>query len=610
MRKFARRHKALVGGIAAVFVVWSAGIVATAREAIRARQAEQKALRAEQTAQAVNSFLQEDLLAQARTEKQGGPAVKPDPDIKVRTALDRAAARVGTKFKDRPMVEASIRQTLGRTYRDLGLYPEAQTHLERAYEISKKELGENHSDLLLLLDDLASVYYFRAQYPLAIPLVEKLADIKRRTLGPEHPETLTALSNLGLVYSFAGNDQKAEEVLRPVVEIRRRVSGDKDPESLTAMGNLAQVLQRRARLAEAEPLFLRTIEVSREVKGEEHPSTLSAMNNLSQVYRDQGRLADAERVLSQTLEIRAACSADEHPNTLTTINNLANIQLDSGKIAEAEAAFTKLIDVRTARHRREPSEHADDAEQSRARVPIQGRLRPRRVAASAGQRRAAAASGREASRYARRAEQSGIASGLLRPLRRCAGDTGEGAGRSEEKSRPEHPDTLIELERLGLVAQAQRQYAKSEELLGSVLSTRRKTSANSIATLFALAPSSGACISISASTADATRVLAPRSMDTGPPIPKCGSGTARRVCWGEVSLREESSEAEPLLVGSHEGSRQAPPDMPKAELHYLDDAARTLADLYRESGQADRAEEWSRKLTTATPSPADKLRSS
>ena len=65
------------------------------------------------------SFLQNDLLGQASAYNQS----KPDPDIKVRTALDRAAARTGGKFAGHPDIEASIRDTMGQTYTDLGTLP-------------------------------------------------------------------------------------------------------------------------------------------------------------------------------------------------------------------------------------------------------------------------------------------------------------------------------------------------------------------------------------------------------------------------------------------------------------------------------------------------------
>src|ERR1019366_4711811 len=85
LKKFARRNRALVAGAAAVVVVLAAGVVVSTWQAVRAR-------RAEASANAVSDFLQNDLLAQASAANQSKPATKPDPDLKVRTALDRATS--------------------------------------------------------------------------------------------------------------------------------------------------------------------------------------------------------------------------------------------------------------------------------------------------------------------------------------------------------------------------------------------------------------------------------------------------------------------------------------------------------------------------------------
>jgi hypothetical protein len=107
--KFVRRHKTAVAG-ALVFLLTLAAF--SSAMAMLARRAQRQALiarQAEQTAQAINDFLQNDLLAQASTDSQSEPHVKPDPHLEVRTALDRAAARLRGKFDRQPEVEAAIR---------------------------------------------------------------------------------------------------------------------------------------------------------------------------------------------------------------------------------------------------------------------------------------------------------------------------------------------------------------------------------------------------------------------------------------------------------------------------------------------------------------------
>ena len=117
-RKFARRYRAALVTACAFALVLIAAAGVSIRQSIRAN-------REAAVAQAVNDFLQNDLLAQASAATQSGPSAKPDPDLKVRTALDRAAARIAGKFDRQPEVEAchsghhraDVRWTSGYTRR-------------------------------------------------------------------------------------------------------------------------------------------------------------------------------------------------------------------------------------------------------------------------------------------------------------------------------------------------------------------------------------------------------------------------------------------------------------------------------------------------------------
>ncbi len=81
--EIARRQKSTVISTAAIFGVLMAGVIVTTNEAVQAR-------RAEQTAQAVNDFLQTDLPAQASASRQASPSTKRERDLKALTALDRS----------------------------------------------------------------------------------------------------------------------------------------------------------------------------------------------------------------------------------------------------------------------------------------------------------------------------------------------------------------------------------------------------------------------------------------------------------------------------------------------------------------------------------------
>ncbi len=90
--KFLRRHRTGALAAAAGLVLLVAGAAVSTWQAVRAT-------RAERTAAAVSEFLQNDLLGQADLANQPGEGAGRDPDVTVRTLLDRAAQSIEGKFR-------------------------------------------------------------------------------------------------------------------------------------------------------------------------------------------------------------------------------------------------------------------------------------------------------------------------------------------------------------------------------------------------------------------------------------------------------------------------------------------------------------------------------
>ncbi|HEV3257250.1 MAG TPA: serine/threonine-protein kinase, partial [Gemmataceae bacterium] len=127
--KWARRHPtaaALLTLVSLVVVIGFPGVTMLWLQAEEQRVAAERAREAEAhqraVAQAVNSFLLDDLLVQpdiGNQELAGGPEVR-KPEITLRGLLDRAAAGIEGKFRDQPEVAAAIRQNIGGLYWSLG----------------------------------------------------------------------------------------------------------------------------------------------------------------------------------------------------------------------------------------------------------------------------------------------------------------------------------------------------------------------------------------------------------------------------------------------------------------------------------------------------------
>jgi tetratricopeptide (TPR) repeat protein/predicted Ser/Thr protein kinase len=429
LRKFTRRHKVLVTAALTVFVVLAVGVVVSTREAVLARRAEKKAQQESEIAQAVNDFLRNDLLAQASAYNQA----RPDPDLKVRTALDRAAARVEGKFEKQPLVEASIRYTIGAAYIDLSLYPEAQRQFERALVLRRRELGEDHPDTIAAMGSLAAVDERSGKLKEAEPLYARVVELQQRIFGPDNPGTLKAMNGLAVTYAEEGRLADSVAIFARLVPLEQRVFGEGDLQTLRAMGNFAAIYEMQGKHAESEALLVPTLEKKRRFLGDDNPETLDTMTNLADVYEKEGDYAKAEPLFVNALAAYRRVLGESHRNTINAMNELAYLYLLNGKAAQAETLATQAL--ATARHSLGETHHLTlDSMFTLARIDV--------------------SEGKEA-------QAEGLLTGVLEARRRLLGN--------------EHPDTLEALVALGELRLRQRRYTEAETIFQEALPAYQKS---------------------------------------------------------------------------------------------------------------------------------------
>ena len=352
MKKFAMKHRLLLASAAGFLALLMAGILVAGWQAMRARRAEAIAFeqrdRADTeaaTARAVIEFIQKDLLGQASAENQARPGQKPDPDLKVRTALDRAAAKIPNAFPNEPLVQASIRETIGSAYTDLGLYQEAQTHLEAALKLRLANLAPDDLDVANAKEGLATLLVAQGNPQAALPLVEDVLTMRRKKLGPEHPDTLEAANNVAAVVSIEGRKAEAEPLLRQVLAARSRKLGRLDPETLIVMGNLGETLNDEGKAAEAEPLLQEAMRGYRKVLGPDHPKYLWVLTQLGEVYMSQKKYPEAEAAFREPLDKRLQILGADHPNTAFTMAQLGAAVAGEHHYSEAEELYDRALAI-------------------------------------------------------------------------------------------------------------------------------------------------------------------------------------------------------------------------------------------------------------------------
>ncbi len=348
LRKAVRRNRAASVAVVAVSLAMVTAVTATSWGLLRARRAEAHAAQEAEIAKAVNAFLNEDLLASVAPSAQAGRG----KDVSMREVLDAAAARItsqsgeGGRFSDKPAVERAIRNTLGETYVRLGLYPEAEPHLERALQIAETHPGPQGLDLINAEATLGDLREKQGRFDEAEQHLARALQLRTAAYGADDAGAVSDMSVLARIYGKQGRSAEAEPLLRRTFELQRRLLGPQDTGTLIAMTSLANFYQESGRYAEAETLAVESLAIYTQYYGEEHENTMRVMNNLANIYGSQGRLEEALPLYMRALELKRKVLGDRHPSTLNTLNNLAEVQEQRGDYARAEALQADVLAAR------------------------------------------------------------------------------------------------------------------------------------------------------------------------------------------------------------------------------------------------------------------------
>lgn len=332
IKKFVKRKRALVTGIAAVLIVLIAGVVGIAIFAVKAE-------RRRSEAQIISNFLTNDVLDSAHMVK-GREATVIDVLNSAVEKLDEG------KFRDQPLIEAEIRYQLSYTYFRLGNFEAAAQQQKRVYGIYLEQLGEEHGRTRGAMNWLAVCYSLDGRYREAEPLYKQAIEKALREKLRVYTDRASAWRcNLAGAYKGQGRYKEAEELYRTMLESDK---WDKDAwpksERIAQYGyHLADIYREQGRYQEAEQLYRTALEN----KSIRYPamSTVRALNGFARLRLAQGRYPEAEELFARAIKIgNSKLPGKGHPFTLNNVNGLGLLRTIQEDFAEAESLFKMALE--------------------------------------------------------------------------------------------------------------------------------------------------------------------------------------------------------------------------------------------------------------------------
>ena len=262
--------------------------------------------------------------------------------ITARELLDKGAIEIA-ELRDQPRIQSKLMLTMGKVYRQLGLYEEARPLLEDALDI-RRRLDEDDPEIARFLDQLASLYVDQGNYEPAELLLRHALEIREKDRGPEHVNVAASLNNLAFLYSAMGDYERAEPLFLRALKIQKEALGDEHPIVARSLNSLGDLYRNRGEYERAEP-FVRSAIAMQEKLGADHPTLATYLNNLALIYHGQGKAEQAEPLYQRTLEISRKVLGPEHPDVARILNNLATLYRITGEYARAEPLYQEALAI-------------------------------------------------------------------------------------------------------------------------------------------------------------------------------------------------------------------------------------------------------------------------
>ena len=385
LRKFARRNKAVVGGVVAVIVVLAAGVVVTSAllaRAVRAeraavvaqKEAETEASRAKQagafartiitgidpeTAKDRDTTLVRELVADAERDLDDHPPTDPVVEADGRDMIGQAQAAIGEPVSgERNLLQAmylwkssvdagdhrlaDTAAALARLRIDQGRLAEAGAALDDAPADpsalparTRVEIKNVRAQLAFMSGDAAGAL---AQ------LDGALADA-RASLGEDDDLTLDLRGNRALLLGMTQNFDEAEAEMRAVVDVATASRGPADAKTLILRNNLATLYTQLGRFDDAERVFKGAVEDCERVFGPDHPETILTRFNRAIVFMELGAPDEALPRLESVFADAQRALGDDHPTTLRAMNALSNALRMTGDPDRARGVATKGLEL-------------------------------------------------------------------------------------------------------------------------------------------------------------------------------------------------------------------------------------------------------------------------
>ncbi|CAF1292715.1 unnamed protein product [Didymodactylos carnosus] len=235
---------------------------------------------------------------------------------------------------------------IGLVYHKKGDYDNALDYYSKALHIWKETLPEKHSNIAKSYLNIGLVYHNKGDYDNALDYYSKALHICKETLPEKHPAIAKTYNNIGIVYHNKGDYDNAHDYCNKALDICKETLPEKHPDIATTYNNIGSIYQNKGDYDNAHHYCNKAVDIWKETLPENHPHIATSYNNIGSVYRDKRDYDNALDYFQKALDIWRETLPQKHLDIATSYNNIASVYRDKGDYDNALDHLQKALDNR------------------------------------------------------------------------------------------------------------------------------------------------------------------------------------------------------------------------------------------------------------------------
>ena len=217
----------------------------------------------------------------------------------------------------------------------------------KMFEVYARLLGRDNAELWAHESMFATSLVKAQSYARAAPHLEHAIKLRQQAVGEDHSDVAVLLSNLGIAYRNVGEFAKARAAFERSIAIREKLFGKHTPVVVPALVNFASFLSENEKdHAGALAVLERALPLAQQYFGEEHPNYHETATAHFEVLYRLGRIAEARKRSNDVLALEKRTSSPTLPVSHSARAELELAQRDYKEAAShasaAIAAFEQL----------------------------------------------------------------------------------------------------------------------------------------------------------------------------------------------------------------------------------------------------------------------------